>query len=87
MQNEKQKLQKRREYWTLDLESLLLQAVMRGPLRGIIRQHHLATSDHTKRLSSVEANAKFSSLDTNASTPWMVTMSAYVLVCRHAAFL
>lgn len=50
-----------------------LQRVMRGPLRDIIRQHHLNCSEHAKRLSSVEANAKFSSLEADADVPWTVS--------------
>jgi hypothetical protein len=49
-----------------------MQRVMRGPLRDIIRQHHLNSSEHAKRLSSVEANAKFSSLEADADVPWTV---------------
>lgn len=53
-----------------------VQAVMRTSLREGIRQHFLHTSEHAKRLSSVKANAKFSSLEADADTPWMARASA-----------
>lgn len=54
----------------------LVQALLATPLRGVMARHYAATSDHARRLTSVEANAKFSSLDAGADTPCTVRLTS-----------
>ena len=41
-----------------------------GPLRGAMLGFYAAASDFTRRLTSVRANAKFSSPEAGADEPW-----------------
>ena len=47
--------------------------IAKGPiLRQSIMNHYARGADHPKRLVSVEANAKFSSLNAGPDEPWQV---------------
>jgi len=59
----------------------LVQALLATPLRGVMARHYAATSDHARRLTSVEANAKFSSLNAGADMPCTVRLSSDVYTC------
>lgn len=47
------------------------------PVRRALGASAAASREHARRLSSVAANAKFSSLDADADTPWTVRRNKF----------